>query len=45
MPTSEDLEQFIDYIIAHRTDDWPMDQTLEDFRKKVEEWNKNENVK
>ena len=40
MPTEKEI---MDYIFIHRTEDFPMDQTLEDFYKKVKEWAKHEN--
>lgn len=36
--TEEELEIYIDYIITHRTDDFPMDETLEDFKEKALKW-------
>ena len=33
----------LEYILTHTNEDFPMDQTLEDFYKKVEDWDKNRN--
>lgn len=46
MITREELEMLTDlYIMLHRTDDFPMDMTLEDLEKKVIEWSEqNEDV-
>lgn len=39
-PTEEEI---LEYIFTHTTEDFPMDQTLDDFYKKVKEWAKHEN--
>ena len=31
-------EMIFEYIIYHTNEDWPMDQTVGDFYKKVNEW-------
>ncbi|MBQ6628005.1 MAG: hypothetical protein IJH65_04235 [Methanobrevibacter sp.] len=31
-------EEIMEYVITHVMEDFPMDQTLEDFYKKVREW-------
>jgi len=31
-------EQILNYILINRTEDFPMEQTLEDFYRKVREW-------
>ena len=42
--THEELEEVIDYIITHRTEDFPMDETLEDFYQKAKEWKEAQHV-
>lgn len=43
--TREELEIFIDYLITHRTEDFPENETLEDIKKKAKEWKeKNETI-
>ena len=31
-------EEVIEYVLIHRTEDFPMDKTLDDFYKQVREW-------
>lgn len=40
MKTSPTNEQIMMYILDHRNEDFPMDQTLEDFYEKVLEYAK-----
>ena len=39
--TEDELEMYIDYIITHRYDDFPMNETLDDFKRKADEWREN----
>lgn len=41
--TEDELEIYIDYIITHRTDDFPMDETLDDFKRKAKKWEEQKN--
>lgn len=46
MITAEELEMFVDYLVYHTNEDWPLDQSMKDFKEKVKKWSeqKNENV-
>ena len=38
MLTQEELEMIVDYIVTHTSEDWPLDQSTDEFMNKVKKW-------